>query len=154
MRKFVFSMQTLYDVKKASEKQALADFAAARDRLQQLEEKARACRDVIGREQSHLDDRARSGIPTVDFQNACAYLKGLRQEALALDAEIQRAQTAVTEKQQALRKIHQDKKALEHLRDTQYRDHLAEQNVREAKETEDLLMSRMLEKLERRNDPA
>jgi len=154
MKKFAFTMQALYDVKKAGEKQALAEFAAARNRLQQLEEKTDACRTALERGQSRLEEQAKCGIPACDFQNACTYLKGQRQELLALEEESCRARDVAAEKQQALRKIHQDGKALEHLRETQYRSFLAEQNAREARETEDLLMPGMLKRLEKRDNPA
>lgn len=150
MRKFQFSMQALYDVKRAGEKQAQVHYAVARSRRELLEEQVLACRKEFTREQNRLENLARHGISVHDFQNACAYLKSMRQRSSAMEKDLAQARAAEAEKQQALRKIYRDKKALERLREKQFRTYLIEQKTQEAKETEDLLMFGMLGKLERR----
>lgn len=147
MRKFQFSMQALYDVKKADEKQAQVDYVTTRDKREQLEEQARACWEEIAQGQNRLECLAGHGILVHDFQNACVYLKTLRKRAVLLDEDVSRVGAEEVEKQQVLREIYRDKKALERLREKQYSAYLTEQNMKEAKEMEDLLMFGMLEKL-------
>lgn len=154
MKRFVFSMQALYDVEKAKEKQTLTDYAAAQETLRILEEKAQICRERIVQEQAHLDESARCGIFAGAFQNARAYLKGLRQQAASLEQDVLEAREAVEQIQQTLRKIYQDKKALERLRETQYHNFMAEQNAEESKATEDLLIFGMLDRMVKRDNPA
>lgn len=154
MKRFVFSMQALYDVKKAKEKQTLTEYAAAHDALQTLEDKERACRQEILQEQTHLEERAKCGIFACDFQNARTYLGGMRQKAAALEQDVRGARQNAARLQQMLQKIYQEKKALERLRDAQYRDFMAEEHAKEAKATEDLLVFGMLNKMMKQDNPA
>lgn len=154
MKRFIFSMQALYDVEKAKEKQTLTDYATAQEVLRTLEEKAKACRERIVQEQTHVDESARCGIFAGAFQNACAYMKGLRQQATILEQDVLKAREEVERVQQMLHKIYQDKKALERLRETQYQYFIAEQNAMESKATEDLLIFGMLDRMVKRDNPA
>jgi flagellar export protein FliJ len=155
MKRFAFSMQALYDVKLASEKQAQGAYAAARNALDQAEELAQACLAKLQNDELRLEEKARAGMPASDFQNYQAYLKLLRQKHTELQADVEKAREAMLQRQQELQEIYRDKKALERLREEQYQAFMQEQLAKEARETEDLLVFGMMGKMqEARNDPA
>lgn len=149
MRRFVFSMQALLDVKEAAEKQAKADFAAAQRAADEAQRQCEECRREILSERRSLAENARNGMQALEYQQRRSFLLLLEKKAASLDRALEQARKSVLEKQAALREIYRDKKALERLRASQKAAFEKDEAQKEAKEMDDLLtpgmMARMLE---------
>ncbi len=143
MKKFEFSMQSLYDVKVATEKQAQVNYAAAREVLERMEEQVRCCRQQIGQTRDRLEKTAQKGISASDFQNASDYLDGLEKQAKAFEEDASKARAEAEKKREALHEIYRDKKALERICEEQRLLFRKEQALKESKEMEDILMGKM-----------
>ena len=139
MRRFVFTMQSLYDVKTAEEKQAMADWAAAQRAADQAEAARDSCRQKLQQERKKLERDARQGITVLEFQSRCAYEELLQKQVQGLETELCHAREIVRNRQACLQAIYRERKALERVREFQRTAFLKEQNAKEAKELDDLL---------------
>lgn len=147
MRKFIFSMQALLDVKEAAEKQAKADFAAAQRAADEAEQRCEACRREILSEHTALETDARNGMQAVEYQQRRGFLVLLEKQADSLRQALEQARRTVAEKQAALREIYKDKKALERLRASKKAAFEKEEAQKEAKEMDDLLTPGMMTRM-------
>jgi len=139
MRRFLFSMQALYDVKTAAEKQAMADWAAAKRAADQAEAARDRCGQKLLQERKNLEGDARQGITVLEFQSRSAYEKLLQQQVQTLETELSNAREIVRDRQACLQTIYKERKSLERVREVQQTAFSKEQYAKEAKELDDLL---------------
>lgn len=147
MRKFIFSMQALLDVREAAEKQAKADFAAAQRAVDAAERRLDDCRREIRAERGALETDARGGMQAMEYQQRRGFLVLLEKQADSLTQTLSQARKTAAEKQAALREIYKDKKALERLRASQKAAFEKEEAQKEAKEMDDLLTPGMMARM-------
>lgn len=147
MRKFIFSMQALLDVKEAAEKQAKADFAAAQRAVDAAAQRLEDCRREIRTERKTLEADAKNGMQVLEYQQRCGFLVLLEQHADTLVQALEQAKKTAAEKQAALREIYRDKKALERLRASKKAAFEKEEAQKEAKEMDDLLTPGMMARM-------
>ena len=144
MRRFVFTMQALYDVKTAAEKQAMADWAAAQRAADQAEDARDRCWQRLSQEREKLERDARQGMTVLEFQNRSTYEKLLLQQMQTLETALCQARENARNRQLSLQTIYKERKALERVREFQRTSFLKEQSVIEAKELDDLLAPGMM----------
>jgi flagellar FliJ protein len=154
MHKFIFSMQTLYDVRSAAEKQARTAYAAARRAVEQAEEALQSCIDERLREEKRLRADGERGISAGDYQSRSAYIELLSERAEELREKLEQARKTAAQKQQILLDLHRDCKMLERVRENQKLEFQKEENIKESKEMDDLLMPRMAEQMRQNDAPA
>ena len=140
MKKFVFSLQALFNYKLTVEKQQKAELSDARQALRiLLEEEQRLKDDYAGNERSLekalCDDK--------DIQTALnehdAYFRFLRDALKELRAKIATAEKIVRKCQMRLIVTMREIKTYNKLRDEQYADYLIELKSEEGKEIDDLV---------------
>lgn len=154
MRKFVFSLQALYEVKAATEKQARTEYAAARRALDKAEEELKHCQQEFRSQQQRLWQSMQEGMPANEYQSCRLYIKLLQEKRDGLKKVKDDAEAAFTQKQQALQEVHQEKRALERVCESHRQAFMKIESQKEAKEMDDLLMPAMARDMRRRGDPA
>lgn len=140
-------MQALLDVKEAAEKQAKADFAAARRAADEARRRRdECCREILS-ERNSLEADARGGMQALEYQRRSSFLALLEKHADLLERTMETARKTAAEKQAVLREIYRDKKALERLRASKKAVFEKEEAQKEAKEMDDLLTPGMMARM-------
>lgn len=139
MKKFVFSLSALLELKLAGKEKLRAEYAAAeaaaelaRQRRQELEQKQ-------AWESAEFEKRCRMGMAACDVSHGMLYLRQLQEAVAAAGQEEARAKREAAAKQNELVEVHREVKSLEKLERKQYLAWLAEAEKRETGAMEDLL---------------
>ena len=139
MAKFIYRMQSILDIKEKLEEQARNEFAAARMRLNEEEEKLALLK---GRKASYEEqgrELQKSGLNVLDIltnRNAITRM----QEFIEIQRDAVEAAKMQREKARIkLRTAMQESKTQEKLRERAFEEFIREENAREAKEVDELV---------------
>lgn len=139
MSKFVYRMQSILEVKKKLEEQARNDFAAARVRLTEEEEKLQ---NLLDRKEAYeqkgreLRESALNVMEIIENKEAI-----LRMDEFAAQQRlaVKRAEDLLEEARVALQNAMQESKTQEKLREKAFEAFVKEENAKEAKEIDELV---------------
>lgn len=139
MSKFVYRMQSILEVKKKLEEQARNDFAAARVRLTEEEEKLQILLDrkeAYEQKGRELRESALNVMEIIENKEAI-----LRMDEFAAQQRlaVKRAEDLLEEARVALRNAMQESKTQEKLREKAFEAFVKEENAKEAKEIDELV---------------
>ena len=138
MARFIYRMQSILDIKTKMEEQAKMEFAAARMRLDEEEEKQRVLeeRKNAYEEKGRMLRRDSLKVPEImENQDAMARMD----EFIALQQKnVEKAQQQLEEARVSLQMAMQESKTQEKLKDKAFEEFIHEENVREAKEVDEL----------------
>lgn len=138
MAKFIYRMQSILDIKTKIEEQAKMEFAAARMRLDEEEEKQR----VLGERKDAYEEKGRTlrrdslkVSEIMENQDAIARMD----EFIALQqVNVEKAQQQLEEARIRLQMAMQESKTQEKLKEKAFEEFVHEENAREAKEVDEL----------------
>lgn len=146
MKKFVFSLYALFEMKKTQKDQLQTEYAEAEALLDQaLREKA-ALDKVCADESERYEAKVKKGITAGDIGAHAVYFADLREKIAAAAGHAAFAQEEAARKQTALIEVFKEVKSLEKLRQKQYREYLMEGAKRETSICEDILSFQVTEK--------
>ena len=138
MARFIYRMQSILDIKTKMEEQAKMEFAAARMRLDEEEEKQRVLeeRKNAYEEKGRMLRRDSLKVPEImENQDAIARMD----EFIALQQKnVEKAQQQLEEARVSLQMAMQESKTQEKLKEKAFEEFIHEENVREAKEVDEL----------------
>ena len=138
MAKFIYRMQSILDIKTKMEEQAKMEFAAARMRLDEEEEKQRVLeeRKNAYEEKGRMLRRDSLKVPEImENQDAIARMD----EFIALQQKnVEKAQQLLEEARVSLQMAMQESKTQEKLKEKAFEEFIHEENAREAKEVDEL----------------
>lgn len=143
MRQFKFSMQSMLALKEAEEKQAKSALAAAMAQVARLEESRLEMVSGLTAETAAFEEKVKRGISAGDYRASCDYFDSVRAAIDSLSGEIAKAQAVQAQKQSALQEIYKDRKTLERLREEQYKEFMKQENLKESKSLEDILLPKL-----------
>ena len=126
MKRFVFTFQTLYSVKKLLEKQAQGELALIEARRQERLRARMALTNWYDEQVEAYQGELAKGVNVPKMQNYSLFFEYLQDEIDAVDvaiAEIEKEKRACQDKLVMLMK---EIKALDNLRDSQFQRYLAE----------------------------
>lgn len=138
MSKFVYRMQNILNLKYKLEDQAKMEFAAARRRLDEEEEKLRT---LYGRKSSYEEEGRRLREDTLEVLDILDNRNAILQieEFIELQKkEVAKAETALEVERQKLQEIMRERKVQEKLREKAFWTFIKEENARERKEVDEL----------------
>ena len=144
MKKFKFSLESVLNLKYAEEKQAKGEVAAAMNRVTALEKHKAELEDNLQRAQENFKEEAKHGLSPDDFRINYDYFDAQRRLIRGVQMDIGKAKELLSQKQTKLVEINRERKTLEKLRETHYQEHLREENAKEARELEDILLPKMM----------
>lgn len=138
MARFIYRMQSILDIKTKMEEQAKMEFAAARMRLDEEEEKQR----VLEERKNAYEEKGRAllrdslkVLEIMENQDAIARMD----EFIALQQKnVEKAQQLLEEARVSLQMAMQESKTQEKLKEKAFEEFIHEENVREAKEVDEL----------------
>ena len=138
MARFIYRMQSILDIKTKMEEQAKMEFAAARMRLDEEEEKQRVPeeRKNAYEEKGRMLRRDSLKVPEImENQDAMARID----EFIALQQKnVEKAQQQLEEARVSLQMAMQESKTQEKLKEKAFEEFIHEENAREAKEVDEL----------------
>ena len=138
MARFIYRMQSILDIKTKMEEQAKMEFAAARMRLDEEEEKQRVLeeRKNAYEEKGRMLRRDSLKVPEI-MENRDAMAR--MDEFIALQQKnVEKAQQLLEEARVSLQMAMQESKTQEKLKEKAFEEFIHEENAREAKEVDEL----------------
>lgn len=138
MARFIYRMQSILDIKTKMEEQAKMEFAAARMRLDEEEEKQRVLeeRKNAYEEKGRMLRRDSLKVPEI-MENRDAIAR--MDEFIALQQKnVEKAQQQLEEARVSLQMAMQESKTQEKLKEKAFEEFIHEENAREAKEVDEL----------------
>lgn len=140
MKKFVFSLETVYRYKQTVEKTQRADLKRAQDALRALEEERERLDAAVENNARSLERALRGRFEvTQALQQHDAYFMYLRDEQERLSIEIERAEAERDRCRDILVTTMKEVKAYRNLKEERYREYLEDVRREEAKDMGDLV---------------
>ncbi len=139
MARFIFPMQSILNIKGKLEEQAKMDFASARIRLDEEEEKLEA---LYARKGEYEEEGRRLREDKLHVQDILDNYKNaiLKMDEYIMNQQLQvkRAENLLEEARIKLQEAMQERKTYERLREKAFEDFMREENARESKEVDEL----------------
>lgn len=146
MKKFRFSLQSLFEVKQTLKDKLQADFAEAEAAWRTALERQLDLERLYEEEIAAFEARAREGVTAPELSGAAAYHEDLRERIQRAKAEVARTLKIMTEKREELVAVHKEIRVLEKLQEKQYAEYLKEVEKDEAKVMDSILAFQETEK--------
>ncbi|TCL56594.1 flagellar FliJ protein [Kineothrix alysoides] len=138
MSKFIYRMQSILNLKYKLEEQVKMEFAAARMRLDEEEEKLRC---LFERKASYEEEGRRLRGHNLNVQDILDNKNAILQMGdyiVNQKIEVRRAEDELERKRQKLQEIMQERKVQEKLREKAFEEFMKEENSAESKEVDEL----------------
>ncbi len=138
MSKFIYRMQSILNLKYKMEEQAKMEFAAARMRLDEEEEKLRY---LFERKASYEEEGRRLREHNLNVQDILDNKNAILQMGdyiVNQKIEVRRAEDELERKRQKLQDVMQERKVQEKLREKAFEEFIKEENSAESKEVDEL----------------
>jgi len=139
MAKFIYRMQSIFNIKVKMEEQAKMEFAAARMHLNEEEEKLQVLSDRKENYQNEGRELRKNGLKVreiMENRNAIAimdeYMRIQRQQVRLAEEQLEKARYK-------LQLARQESKTQERLREKAFEQFMQEENANEAKEVDELV---------------
>jgi flagellar FliJ protein len=139
MRKFKFTMQALYNVKTALEKQQKAELADANRRLHEFEIQLAQTLERVEFHRIEFERKVKEGISNTQLNVYGTGFRALREAVESIKEKIAVAEAEVERIQKKLIEIMQERKMLESLREKQIEEYKQECRMEEAKTLDDFI---------------
>lgn len=154
MKKFRFTLQSLYDVKLTIKDKLQAEYAEAEAAWRAALERQLGLERLYEEEIAAFEARAREGVTASELTRAAAYHEDLRERIQRAKAETARTSKIMSEKREELVAVHKEIKVLERLQEKQYAGYLKELEKDEAKVMDSILSFQETEKKAEENTDA
>lgn len=143
MKKFVFTLQRLYDVKEMEEQQKQAQLRDLERNLHNYKMQKEANRKLYDREHAVYDKKCQTGMSMFEVQRYGDYFQYLEKEMRQQERVIQSIQSNIDACRDGLLKIINEKNVLDRMREDQLEEYKKEVAKDEDKTIEDFMQSRM-----------
>ena len=140
MKKFVFTLQALFNYKLTIEKQQKAELRNAQIALRELQQEEQRLLEAYAENEKSLEEALRKNKNVAAaLSEHDAYFRYLRDALIEIRERIARAERIVAECQMRLIATMKEIKTYNKLRDAQYQEYLKEIQLEEEKEIGDLV---------------
>jgi flagellar FliJ protein len=139
MAKFFYSMQNILDIKLKLEESAKQEYADARHRLNEEEDKLQRLRD---RKAEYLTAYQNALLGNLDFLEIeeCSHAIDVMDDLIELqNEEVKKASKELEKARQKLNQVMQERKMHEKLKEKKFDEFLVELNASENKETDEVV---------------
>lgn len=139
MAKFIYRMQSIFDIKEKMEEQAKMEFAAARMHLTEEEEKLQV---LVVRKDAY-EDQGRmlrsDSLKVMDIMENRDAITTMEEFIILQKKQVKRAEDQLEEARIKLQNAMQESRTQEKLREKAFNEFMKEENAREAKEVDELV---------------
>ena len=139
MAKFIYRMQSILDIKNKITEQARMEFAAARMRLTEQEEKLQRLVDRKEGYEKRGRELRKNSLKVMDIMENGDAIARMEEFILLQKEQIKRAEAEFELARQKLQIAMQESKTQEKLREKAFDEFVKEENAREAKEVDELV---------------
>lgn len=140
MKKFVFTLKTVYEYKQTVEKMQKADLSKAEALLRELRDEERRLDEAFERNKQSLERALESNTDVVEaLERHDAYFRYLRDAIVELREKIAKAEEARDKCRELLIVTMKELKAYEKLKEAQYARYLKELAAEEEKSISDIV---------------
>lgn len=138
MKKFVFELQDILDIRKFEQQQAESELAKALAEENRIQSELNA----LAAKKVSVSKSIKGSSNFSDIANASNFFDFVRTRSESLLEELTKAKLVSDEKRNLLKKAMQKTDALQQLKDSQYKEYKAEVKRTEMKEINDIVTSR------------
>lgn len=138
MAKFIYRMQSILDIKEKMEEQAKMEFAAARIRLDEEEEKLRMLNDRKAVYEEKGRALRKDALKVREILENREAITRMEEFIAFQERQVKRAGDLLEEARYKLRIARQESKTQERLREKAFDQFMREENAKEAKEIDEL----------------
>ena len=139
MKKFVFSLNALYDLKKTQKDRLQAEFAAAEAAYRAAVERKANLEKTLDDKKEEFEKKASNGMTVSDLHGYDAYFEELQDRIKAAGKDVDRALREVNQKRNELVAVFKEIKVLEKLYEKQYSEYMKDYEKSETKAVEDIV---------------
>ena len=139
MKKFVFSLNALYEVKKTQKDRLQAEFAAAEAAHRVAAQKKADLEKTLDDKKEEFEKKASNGITVSELNGYDAYFEEMQERIKAAGKEVDRTLREVNQRRNELVAVFKEIKVLEKLYEKQYSEYLKEFEKSETKAVEDIV---------------
>ena len=139
MAKFIYRMQSILDIKEKLKEQARMEFAAARLKLDEEEEKLK---NLCHRKESYEQqgrDLQKDSLRVPDIIANRDAISRMKEFIAAQQKEVCRSEEALEKAREKLQNAMQESKTQERLKEKAFEEFMQEENQREANEVDELV---------------
>lgn len=142
MKKFIFGLEALLDVKKMQKDHLHKEYIQAAAQLEQALEEKETLETECRQENEKYEAKVKKGIAAGDLEGYSIFFKALHESIAEACRRITRAGEETEAKRDALACAYREVKSLEKLREKQYGEYLEQEEKKETRLTEDILAYR------------
>jgi flagellar FliJ protein len=139
MKKFVFSLSALFDVKKTLRDKLQGEYAAAEAAYRAAVEKKEALEKTLDEKKEEYEVKTKKGMTVGDLQGYDAYFEEMQGRIKAAARDVEKALREANQKRSELVAVFKEIKVLEKLYEKQYNEYLKELEKSETKAVEDIV---------------
>lgn len=139
MKKFAFSLSSLFDIKKTLKDKIQAEYVAAEAFYRAAVEKQERLEQTFADKTQEYEIKAKNGMTVSDLKGYTFYFQELQERIKTAGHEADKAQREAESKRQELVNVHKEIRVLEKLYDKQYSEYLKDLEKSETKSVEDIL---------------
>lgn len=139
MKKFSFTLQALYDVKKTQKDKLQAEYAAAYANYIAALEMKNKLEKTLSDKTTEYESKARNGMTVSGLNGYALYFEDLRGQVKEAERASDKAFREANNKRDELTAVFKEIKVLEKLFEKQYGDYLKEFEKSETKAVEDIV---------------
>lgn len=139
MARFIYRMQSILDIKEKMEEQARMEFAAARIRLDEEEEKLQLLKDRKTAYEEHGRKLRKDSLRVLDLRENQDAIARMNEYIAYQQGQVHIAEQQLEEARYRLQTAMQESKTHEKLREKAFDEFMREENAREAKEIDELV---------------
>lgn len=139
MKKFVFSLNALYEVKKAQKDRLQTELAAAEAIYRAAVERKAGLEKTLEDRKDEFETKASDGMTVSDLKGYAVYFEEMQERIKAAVKEVDRALREANHRRNELVSVFKEIKVLEKLYEKQYSEYLKEMEKSETKAVEDIV---------------
>jgi flagellar export protein FliJ len=143
MKKFVFTLQKLYDVKAAEEEQKRIELKDLDAELADLKNMLKVLTDSFDKQKREFERACEEGLHKDDLKNFGDYFNYLNERIMDQQNRIADCEERIETCRQQLLRLINEQKVLDQMRQDQLQEYNAEAQKSYDKEIEDFMQSRM-----------
>lgn len=139
MKKFVFTLNALFDVKKTQKDKLQAELGAAEAAHRAAVEKKAGLESTLDHKKEEFEKKASGGMTVSDLTGYDYYFEEMQERIKTAGKEVDKAQREVNQKRNELVSVFKEIKVLEKLYEKQYSEYLKDMEKSETKAVEDIV---------------
>lgn len=143
MKKFVFTLQKLYDVKVSEEKQQRTQLRELERNLENYRKQKQASRNLYDKEHAVYEKKCRTGMSMFEVQRYGDFFQYLEKEMRQQENIIQSCLKSIEDCRAKLVKLINEQQVLDRMREEQKADYMKEVAKDEDKTIEDFMQARI-----------